>query len=124
MVKRWHRNMVRLLVYSAVAWAAWTLIPEWTVNYSDPEIRLVRNALASCRLKNNAYPESFLAVEPFLELSTRTDCHIMQSGAEEYRVEMPLVEGKRYYIAVTYAVGPDGTLEKYDVRIVGSDRGG
>jgi hypothetical protein len=55
-------------------------------------------------------------------MSTRTDCRITQTDKNIYRLDMPVVDGKTYYMDITYRVDPDGILEEYNVRIVSSER--
>jgi hypothetical protein len=117
MVRVLKHSSVRVAIYLGILCAAaWVLIPEIVVDRSDPYLGLVWKALAANRQQNDGYPRSFLDIEPHIELMTRTDCRITETSPGNYRIDMPLVNGKTYYMDVVYALTPDGDLEKCDVR--------
>ena len=112
-----------VLLLGLICACAWVLIPSVVSCGPSAYASLIRNALAACRQEQGVFPQSFLEVEPFLELSTRTDCRITQNTQDTYRVEMPLSTSRVYDIEVTYRVDCDGLLEKYNVRVVSCKRG-
>ncbi len=113
---------IGVVLLALLCGTAWILIPEVISCGVDPHKALVRNALFAYRAQAEQFPRSFLDVEQFLEISTRTDCRITQSTEDTYRVEMPLTSGTTYFMDVTYRVSADGNLESYHVRIVGNER--
>ena len=100
----------------------WVLKPHVVVTKSNGRKGLIRDALVSYEAENGRLADSFVEVEPYLEILTRTDCLITQEGKDNYKVEMPLSDGKTYYMGVTYAVDSDGKWERFDVRSTGSKR--
>ena len=95
----------------------WVLIPSWEVEVSNPDSRLLRDAIMSYQIQTGEFARLLTEVEPFLELLTDTDCVITQENASRYEVIMPIAGGKTYFMQVTYAVGRDGQWEDYNVDI-------
>jgi len=108
----------RVVIYSFLLGAGiYVLWPDMVVEVSYPYSRALPKAIATYRAENGQFARSLVDVEPYLEQQTNTDCLITARGGDEYTVEMPLGDGKTYYMDVRYVVNSDGEWENFDGRI-------
>ncbi len=87
------------------------------VNVSHAHTRALPKAIATYRAENGQFARSLVDVEPYLEQQTNSECTIRPRGEDEYAVEMPMTDGKTYYMDVKYTVDAEGEWEDFDVRI-------
>ncbi len=102
--------------------AAWILVPDIESNVRHWHTGIIRDAVAAYKAENGRYAASLIEVEPYLEASTRTDCLITEEGPGDYRVVVPLGNGKTHYMHVAYVLTGDGELETLYVQLTDTKR--
>jgi hypothetical protein len=119
MVAGWARRLITIsIIGSALVLFYLALVPQLIHTTGEPYGRLVRDALGAYHEIHGKYPAALQEIDPLLNAGAGIDCVTKSISENTYEVTIRSGLVLVCVLEVAYSASADGTLEKYDVRIL------